>query len=109
MTAPFHKQFSQGLDGNPGNDLANSMSFHGRHIGAQILDGLDSENWRLDDYVKRGGYEALRKILTTGMKPEDVIAEVKASSLRGRGDAGFPTGLQRSFMPGTLPGQQYLV
>src|SRR3546814_8696005 len=109
MTAPFLKQFSQGLDGNPGNDLANSMSFHGRHIGAQILDGLDGENWRLDDYVKRGGYEALRKILTTGMKPEDVIAEVKASSLRGRGGAGFPTGLKWSFMPRTLPGQKYLV
>lgn len=40
---------------------------------------VDGANWRLADYVKRGGYEALRKILTTGMKPEDVIAEVKAS------------------------------
>jgi len=109
MTAPRLQQFSQGLDGNPGNDLSNSMMFHGRHIGAQILDGLDGENWRLDDYVKRGGYEALRKILSTGMKPEDVIAEVKASGLRGRGGAGFPTGLKWSFMPRTLPGQKYLV
>jgi NADH-quinone oxidoreductase subunit F len=71
--------------------------------------GLDGNNWRLGDYVKRGGYEALRKILTTGMSQEDVIAEVKASGLRGRGGAGFPTGLKWSFMPRTFPGQKYLV
>ena len=38
-------------------------SFHGCHIGAQILDGLDGGNWRLKDYEARGGYQALRKIL----------------------------------------------
>ena len=70
---------------------------------------VDGENWRLQEYVKRGGYEALRKILTTGMTPEDVIAEVKASGLRGRGGAGFPTGLKWSFMPRAFPGQKYLV
>jgi NADH-quinone oxidoreductase subunit F len=63
----------------------------------------------LADYVKRGGYEALRKILTQGMSQEDVIAEVKASGLRGRGGAGFPTGLKWSFMPRSFPGQKYLV
>ena len=110
MNAPdLYRQFAQGLDPNPTQDLSESMCLHGRHIGAQILDGLDGENWRLQDYVKRGGYEALRKILTTGMKPEDVIAEVKASGLRGRGGAGFPTGLKWSFMPRTFPGQKYLV
>jgi NADH-quinone oxidoreductase subunit F len=108
MSAPFLKQFSHGLDPNPGNDLSNSLSLHGRHIGAQILADLDGTNWRLDDYVKRGGYEALRKVLG-GMTQEDVINEVKASSLRGRGGAGFPTGLKWSFMPRTLPGQKYLV
>jgi NADH-quinone oxidoreductase subunit F len=85
------------------------MGLHGRHMGAQIMAGLDGNNWRLADYVKRGGYEALRKILTTGMSQEDVIAEVKASGLRGRGGAGFPTGLKWSFMPRTFPGQKYLV
>lgn len=103
------QQLSQGLQIDPGSSLSTSMIFHDRHINPQIVAGLDGSNWGLDDYVKRGGYEALRKILTTGMKPEDVIAEVKASSLRGRGGAGFPTGLKWSFMPRTLPGQKYLV
>ena len=110
MNAPdLYKQFAQGLDPNPLNDVSNSMCLHGRHIQPQIMADVDGENWRLADYVKRGGYEALKKILTTGMKPEDVIAEVKASGLRGRGGAGFPTGLKWSFMPRAFPGQKYLV
>ncbi|HLR12677.1 MAG TPA: NADH-quinone oxidoreductase subunit NuoF [Burkholderiaceae bacterium] len=101
--------FAQGLDPNPTGDLSRSMSFHGRHIDPMILADLDGSNWGLEDYVKRGGYEALKKVLTTGMKPEDVIAEVKASALRGRGGAGFPSGLKWSFMPRGIPGQKYLV
>ncbi|CAB3906027.1 NADH-quinone oxidoreductase subunit NuoF [Achromobacter piechaudii] len=110
MNAPdLYKQFAQGLDPDPLNDPSNSMCLHGRHIKPQIMADVDGANWRLEDYVKRGGYEALKKILTTGMKPEDVIAEVKASGLRGRGGAGFPTGLKWSFMPRAFPGQKYLV
>ena len=82
--------------------------FHGRHISPQILAGLTPDSWRLKDYQSRGGYEALKKVLRT-MKPEDVIAEIKASGLRGRGGAGFPTGLKWSFMPAKLPIQKYLV
>ncbi len=103
------EKYSQGLDFNPGLDLQTSMCLHDRHLSPQIVAGLDGNNWRLDDYIKRGGYEALKKILSSGMSPEDVIAELKASGLRGRGGAGFPTGLKWSFMPRSFPGQKYLV
>lgn len=82
---------------------------HDRHINPLILAGLNGENWHLADYVKRGGYSALKRILTENITPEQVIAELKASSLRGRGGAGFPTGLKWSFMPRQFPGQKYLV
>jgi NADH-quinone oxidoreductase subunit F len=82
---------------------------HDRHINPLILAGLDGKNWHIGDYEKRGGYEALKKILNTGIKPEDVIAELKKSALRGRGGAGFPTGLKWSFMPRQFPGQKYVV
>ncbi|MFY9348621.1 MAG: NADH-quinone oxidoreductase subunit NuoF [Orrella sp.] len=103
------EKYSQGLDFNPGLDLQTSMCLHDRHLSPQIVAGLDGNNWRLDDYVKRGGYDALKKILSSGMSQEDVIAELKASGLRGRGGAGFPTGLKWSFMPRSFPGQKYLV
>jgi NADH-quinone oxidoreductase subunit F len=76
---------------------------------ALILKDLDGANWRLKDYEARGGYQALKKILSEKITPEAVIAEVKKSALRGRGGAGFPTGLKWSFMPRNYPGQKYLV
>ncbi len=83
--------------------------FHGRHIKPMILAGLNGDNWRLRDYEERGGYSALRRILTEKIPADAVIAEVKKSALRGRGGAGFPTGLKWSFMPRQFPGQKYLV
>ena len=57
------------------------------------IDGADT----IDGFLEAGGYEGLRKAL--GMSPKDVIDEVKASGLRGRGGAGFPTGVKWSFIP----------
>ena len=87
--------------------------FHDRHINPQIYAGLNGSNWRLADYESRGGYAALRKILANdggeGLTQDQVIATVKESALRGRGGAGFPSGLKWSFMPRQFPGQKYLV
>uniref|UniRef100_A0A7C3UZU7 NADH-quinone oxidoreductase subunit NuoF n=1 Tax=Desulfobacca acetoxidans TaxID=60893 RepID=A0A7C3UZU7_9BACT len=62
----------------------------------------------LDDYLARGGYEALRKAVTT-MTPEEVIETVKASGLRGRGGAGFPTGLKWSFTRPLAVSPKYVI
>jgi len=57
----------------------------------------DPQSWTLDTYLRNNGYQALTKALA--MSPDDVIALVKDSGLRGRGGAGFPTGQKWSFIP----------
>lgn len=62
----------------------------------------------IEEYIARGGYETLGKVLTS-MSPEEVIEEIKASGLRGRGGAGFPTGLKWSFTAQAPGDQKYLI
>ncbi|MBK9668668.1 MAG: NADH-quinone oxidoreductase subunit NuoF [Thermomonas sp.] len=64
--------------------------------------------WSYENYLKTGGYSALRRILEERIPPADVVEMVKQSGLRGRGGAGFPTGLKWSFMP-FGPGQKYIL
>lgn len=67
------------------------------------------ESWTLKSYESIGGYKVWRKILAEKTPPEEIIEELKLSALRGRGGAGFPTGLKWSFMPRNAPGQKYIV
>jgi NADH-quinone oxidoreductase subunit F len=63
---------------------------------------------RIEDYIATGGYEALRKVLSQ-MTPEEVISEIKKSGLRGRGGAGFPTGVKWEFCRNSLGEQKYMI
>ncbi len=67
----------------------------------------EEDSWRLEAYLRRGGYEAARGAVTA-MAPEDVMAEVRQASLRGRGGAGFPAGMKWGFVPRGGAGPKYL-
>ncbi|KTC94426.1 NADH-quinone oxidoreductase subunit NuoF [Legionella erythra] len=67
------------------------------------------EPWTLKSYLSVGGYSAWRRILSEKIPPQQIIEELKTSSLRGRGGAGFPTGLKWSFMNRNAPVQKYVV
>ncbi len=68
-----------------------------------------TDPWSLETYRQVGGYQALEKVLREKISPEDVVELVKSSGLRGRGGAGFPTGLKWSFMPRNTGKPTYLV
>jgi len=71
---------------------------------------LDAEQpWSMETYLAIDGYQAWKKILNEKTDPAEIIENVKSSALRGRGGAGFPTGLKWSFMPRSAPGQKYIL
>lgn len=80
--------------------MANEVCFRNNHLDTP---------WALDTYQGTGGYEVWKKILKEKTSPDEIISELKTSALRGRGGAGFPTGLKWSFMPRNTPGQKYIV
>ncbi len=72
--------------------------------------GIDLDSsWTMGAYERLGGYQVIRKILEEKTPPEEIIETIKQSGLRGRGGAGFPTGLKWSFISRDMPGQKYLI
>jgi NADH-quinone oxidoreductase subunit F len=83
-------------------DNQNTVCFRTMHLDEAVRHTLDS-------YRSVGGYVQWERILREKPDPDKLIEELKTSALRGRGGAGFPTGLKWSFMPRTKPGQKYIV
>ena len=69
----------------------------------------EKEPWSLATYEANGGYSVWKRVIKGEFTPEEIIDELKVSGLRGRGGAGFPTGLKWSFMPRNDDGQKYVV
>lgn len=80
--------------------MANEICFRTLHL---------DKPWTLATYQSVGGYEQWKKIITEKIPPEQIIEAVKLSALRGRGGAGFPTGLKWSFIRRDMPGQKYIL
>jgi NADH-quinone oxidoreductase subunit F len=80
--------------------MVNEVCFKNLHL---------EQPWQLDAYQLNGGYEVLKRILREKTPPRQIIEELKLSALRGRGGAGFPTGVKWSFMRRDDPGQKYIV
>lgn len=80
--------------------MANEICFRTLHM---------DKPWTLETYLKAGGYAQWNKILRESIPPEKVVEAVKLSALRGRGGAGFSTGLKWSFIRRDVPGQKYVL
>jgi NADH-quinone oxidoreductase subunit F len=80
--------------------MANEVCFRTLHL---------DKPWTLATYSSAGGYEVWKRILREKPEPAGIIEEVRKAALRGRGGAGFSTGLKWSFMPRSAPGQKYIV
>ena len=113
LTALKFDRIIKDLDGGkvPPPEPVTSGAIHAREPGETPL---ISKLWgvkdsrKIDVYLQHGGYKALEKALKE-MTPESIIDEVKKSSLRGRGGAGFPTGMKWSFVPKDSPKPKYLI
>jgi NADH-quinone oxidoreductase subunit E len=96
---------------HPAPESVISGALHDRHV---LETPLISRRWgmkdshKIDVYLMQGGYQALEKALKE-MTPETIIEEVKKSNLRGRGGAGFPTGMKWSFVPKDTPKAKYVI
>lgn len=80
--------------------MANEICFRTLHL---------DKPWTLETYRSAGGYKQWEKILRDKIPPEQVVEAVKLSALRGRGGAGFSTGMKWSFIRRDLPGQKYVL
>jgi NADH-quinone oxidoreductase subunit F len=80
--------------------VANEICFRTLHL---------DKPWTLATYQSVGGYDQWKKILAEKIPPEKIIESLKLSALRGRGGAGFPTGLKWSFIKHDMPGQKYVL
>lgn len=80
--------------------MANEICFRTLHL---------DQPWKLATYQSAGGYEQWRKILKEKIPPAQIVEALKLSALRGRGGAGFPTGLKWSFIRHDIPGQKYVL
>jgi len=69
----------------------------------------EAEPWSFETYLKHGGYSAWKQIIAGEITADQVLDTLKAAGLRGRGGAGFPTGVKWSFMPRGKGGQNYMV
>ncbi len=78
----------------------NIVCFRTRHL---------DQPWSLENYRSVGGYKQLERILNDKIPPEHILERIKQSALRGRGGAGFPTGLKWSFLSRGKPIQKYLI
>jgi NADH-quinone oxidoreductase subunit F len=113
LTPETLDQIIDGLDHGqkPAPVARTSGSVHPRHAGeVPVISrrfGIPNSN-KLDGYLKSEGYQALEKALKQ-MTAEQVIDEVKKSGLRGRGGAGFPTGMKWSFVPKDIPKPKYVI
>ncbi|AWD32591.1 NADH-quinone oxidoreductase subunit F [Candidatus Kinetoplastibacterium sorsogonicusi] len=94
---------------NISDDVTNSMCLHNRHISPQIMANLDGYNWKINDYINRDGYIALKNIIKNNILPNEIILEITNSGLRGRGGAGFPTGIKWGFITKDTNIKKYLI